>query len=517
MRVRVSFQEGIAETGDEPRRTEAQVQVGHNVLEIAQSRGVAINAPCGGRAQCGKCLVRVIAGAAPVSEGDRRMLSDGMIAEGLRLACQLRPRLATTIEVQNRFDLHAAPTVRPAADFDGSRRTSRALLAVDLGSTSVQMRVFDALSQRLLGELSMLNKQVRRGHDVMTRLTYALRGDEARVDLIEDARDTLRTLWDAARCAFATPDAIAERWVVAGNSVMTHLLWGERIDTLAEAPYRPSFFEARERPAREAGQLGGSLVTFPLLGSFVGGDTAAALLAHRFDEPGPPRMLIDIGTNTEVALLHGDRIWVCSTPAGPAFEGGNISVGMRAEAGAITGIDVREDGAIRPHTVGGGKAKGICGTGLVQVVVALVKAGIVTRDGAIASGADRVSLSRGVELLQGDIRELQLAKGALRTATKIVLATAGVKTDTLHELLLAGAFGAHLSPRTALDAGMLPLVEPSIVRAVGNASLDGASLLACEPRRGAERLNAIRERIEHVELATREDFQEVFVGSLNFE
>jgi uncharacterized 2Fe-2S/4Fe-4S cluster protein (DUF4445 family) len=515
MHVRVTFQEGITEASDEPRRSEAVVQVGHNLLEVAQSKGVAINAPCGGRAQCGKCLVRVIAGPAPISEGDRRLLSPGMLAEGLRLACQLRPRLATTVEVQNRFDLHADPVVRPAPRFDPARRATRAIVAVDLGSTSVQMRVFDASDLGLLGELSVLNKQVRRGHDVMTRMTYALRGPEARRDLTEDARETLRALWNAARRSLVAPDGVAERWTVAGNSVMTHLLWGEPIESLAEAPYKPAFVESRTRPAHEAGLPGGTLTTLPLLGSFVGGDTAAALLALRFDDPGPPRMMVDIGTNTEVALAHGETIRVCSTPAGPAFEGGNISVGMRAEVGAITSIDVREDGAIRAHTIGGVKAKGICGTGLIQVVVALVRAGLVSRDGAIASGADRIALSRGVELMQSDIRELQLAKGALRTAVRIVLAEAGLRDADLASLQLAGAFGTHLTPRTAIDAGMLPSIDPGRVAAVGNASLDGAERFALDPDGSARRLEAIRARIRHVELATRDDFQALFVQSLS--
>lgn len=516
MRVRITFQEGIGEVGDEPRRTEAVVQVGHSLLEVAQSKGIAINAPCGGRAQCGKCLVRVLGSEAQVSEGDARLLSPGMLAEGLRLACQLRPRLAITVEVQNRFDIHAVPALRFAHDFDPARRPSRVVLAVDLGSTSVQMRVLDAADMRIVGELSVLNKQVRRGHDVMTRMTYALRGEEARRELTQDARETLGALWAHARGAVTMADAAVERWVVAGNSVMTHLLWGEPVDTLAEAPYRPAFTDAREADGSELGLDGGKLATFPLLGSFVGGDTAAVLLALGFDLPGAHRMMIDIGTNTEVALARGDEILVCSTPAGPAFEGGNISVGMRAEVGAITSVEVREDGAIRANTIGGGKAKGICGTGLIQVVLALVRAGLVANDGAIASGADRIALSRGVELLQSDIRELQLAKGALRTATKILLAEAGLRDRDLASIQLAGAFGTHLTPLTAIDAGMLPAVDPSVVSAVGNASLEGATALARDPQGCTRRLETIRARLRHVELATRDDFQELFVSSLNF-
>jgi uncharacterized 2Fe-2S/4Fe-4S cluster protein (DUF4445 family) len=516
MRVSVAFQEGIEALGQTPRKTVVSFTVGHHLLEVAQAHGIPLNAPCGGRGTCGKCLVRVLGGGVAASDADRALLGEGMIAEGLRLACQARPKLGLVVEVQTRFDVHAAPTLLPAPGLDPSRRPARVALAVDLGSTSVQMRVLDADTGTLAGEASLLNRQVRRGHDVMTRMTHALRGPEAHAELVEDGRETLRELWRAASSALAAPGAEPVRWVVAGNSVMTTLLWGERIDGLAEAPYGPSFLGSREGPAAGAGLAGASLYTFPLLGSFVGGDTAAALLATDLDRDGPARMMIDIGTNTEVVLAHAGRLWACSTPAGPAFEGGNVSVGMRAEPGAITGIEVREDGALRARTIGGVKARGICGTGLIEVVMALVRAGLVGRDGTIRGEAGRVTLARGVDLLQADIRELQLAKGALRAATRVVLEKAGLRDRELAALLLAGAFGAHLQSSVAIEAGMVPGVEPSAVRSVGNASLDGATLMAREPAACAGRVEALRERIRHVELATHEDFQRLLVESLGF-
>lgn len=510
MQVRVTFRES-AGPDQVPRTTVAAFTVGHSVLEIAQSRGIAINAPCGGRGSCGKCLVRVN-GPAAESEADLRLLSEGMRAEGLRLACQLRPRLPLTVEVQNRFDIHGEPMVRV---FNAGSRPSRVLLAVDLGSTSVQMRVLDAVDGRCAGEVSLLNRQVRRGHDVMTRMTYALRGPEARQELAEDARETLRMMCKAALASLCAPGARVKSWTVAANSVMTHLLWNAPIDTLAEAPYRPAFFESRQRAASELGLDGDHVRTLPLLGSFVGGDTSAAVLALGLDQDGPARMLIDIGTNTEVLLAHGSDLFACSTPAGPAFEGGNISVGMRAEPGAITGIEV-VDGRIRAQTIGNVKAKGICGTGLISVIMSLVQAGHIARDGTMHSAEGTIALSRGVELMQADVRELQLAKGALRAATRVVLKEAGLRDRDLSALMLAGAFGGHLNPDLAMQARMLPNVEPSVVQAVGNASLEGAVMVACEPEQCLARLERVRQRLRHIELAMREDFQELFIKSLDF-
>ncbi|WP_170229212.1 ASKHA domain-containing protein [Polyangium fumosum] len=511
MLVRATFEEPSSDGS--PVRTIVSFHAGHSLLEVAHSRGIAINAPCGGRGSCGKCIVRVLAGNAPPTEEDRAVLSEGMLREGLRLSCRIRPRTPVTVEVQSRFDLRAAPAVTRLAAGELPKIVDA---AVDLGSTSVQLRTIDPATGEVLGEASVLNRQVRRGHDVMTRLTHALQGKQAREELTEDARETLRLLEGAARGRIFPEDGAIRRWVVAANSAMTTLLWGADVTSLAEAPYTPPFFDERTGPAAELGLSGETLTTFPLLGSFVGGDTAAAVLATDLDRSGPPRMLIDIGTNTEIVLAHEGSLYASSTPAGPAFEGGNISVGMRAEPGAIVRIEVRDDGAIRPTTIGTVKAKGICGTGLLEVLGELVRAGIVAKDGAIASGADRITLARGVDLLQMDIRELQLAKGALRAATKLLCMTAGIRDKDLARVAVAGAFGTHLRHDVAIRLGMLPEVDPSAVVAAGNASLEGATVFARDPEAARARLADVRSRVRHVELATRDDFQDVFVASLDF-
>lgn len=511
MLVRATFEE--PGTDGSPVRTTVNFHAGHSLLEVARSKGIAINAPCGGRGTCGKCLVRVLSGNAPPTPEDRSILSEGMLREGLRLSCRIRPRTPLTVEVQTRFDLRAAPLVTRLGQ---TPLPNRVFAAVDLGSTSVQLRTIDPATGDILGEASVLNRQVRRGHDVMTRLTYALEGEAARDELTQDARETLRLLEEAARGRLLPKDGEITHWFVAANSAMTALLWGTDIKCLAEAPYSPPFVEERTGSSQAWGLSGETITTFPLLGSFVGGDTAAAILATDLDKPGPPRMLIDIGTNTEIVLAHQGTLYAASTPAGPAFEGGNISIGMRAEAGAIVRIDVREDGSIRPTTIGTGKPKGICGTGLLEVLGELVRAGIVAKDGEIASGADRITLARGVDLLQMDIRELQLAKGALRAATKLLCRVANVRDADLARVLLAGAFGANLHHDVAIRLGMLPAVDPSAVVAVGNAALDGATLFARDPEATRVRLADIRRKLQHVELAMRDDFQDVFVSSLNF-
>ncbi len=514
MLVRATFQEPGTAADGPANQTTVTFLAGHSLLEVAQSKGIPINAPCGGRGSCGKCLVRVLSGNAPATADDKAMLSEGMLREGLRLSCQLRPLTPIRVEVQSRFDLRAAPRVTPLCL---AKELAREVdIAVDLGSTSVQLSVLDVNTGVVTGETSVLNRQVRRGHDVMTRLTHALKGPEARDELTQDAIATLKLLLDAARGRLFDKEAHIRHWFVAANTAMTSLLWGADITHLAEAPYEPPFTEERTESAKHFGLAGETLTTFPLLGSFVGGDTAAAIIATELDRPGLTRMLIDIGTNTEIVLAHADVLYACSTPAGPAFEGGNISVGMRAEEGAIIRIEVREDGSIRSSTIGSVKPKGICGTGLFEALDALVRAGLVARDGTVKSEDGRISLARGVDLLQLDIRELQLAKGALRTATKILCRTAGIEDADLGALLVAGAFGSHLNHEVAVQLKMFPNVDPSLVRAVGNAALEGALRFARDPSGTRTRLANIQARTRHIELATRDDFQDIFVESLGF-
>lgn len=515
MLVRATFQEPGTEGEAPPARTTVSFLAGHSLLEMAQAKGLPINAPCGGRGSCGKCLVRVLQGHAPPTTDDKAILTEGMLRSGLRLSCQMRPRTPVTVEIQSRFDLRAAPRV---TRFGDGELPDEVDVAVDLGSTSVQLRVLDPRTGEATGETTMLNRQVRRGHDVMTRLTYALHGEEAREELTQDARATLKTLAEAARGRLFAKEGRIRSWFIAANSAMTALFWGADIGSLAEAPYAPPFTDERTGDAEAVGLPGETVTTFPLLGSFVGGDTAAAVLATGLDRDGdgPARMLIDIGTNTEIVLAYKGVLHACSTPAGPAFEGGNISIGMRAEEGAIIRIEVRDDGAIRAFTIGSVKAKGVCGTGLFEVLHELVEHGLVARDGTIKSDEGRVTLARGVDLLQLDIRELQLAKGALRTATKILCRTAGIRDRDLGEIAVAGAFGSHLNHDVAVRLKMLPEVDPSIVRAIGNAALEGAFIFARDPAGTRERLADIRRRVSHVELATRDDFQDLFVESLGF-
>ena len=330
--------------------------------------------------------------------------------------------------------------------------------------------------------------------------------------------------------------------VVVGNTCMHHLLLGIDPSFVGLAPYAPVMRHGLTVPARDlflkvAPEA--RVCLLPLVAGFVGADAVAVALATRIGDTSELRGAVDIGTNGEVLLGSRDRLWACSAPAGPAFEGAQIRHGMRGALGAIDRVTV--DGDIRVHTIGETPPLGICGSGLVDLLAGLLDAGVVDATGLIdVDGRDRlpaglrdrvvmhgeerqVIIVRGSEtgagreivLTQDDVRQVQLAKGAIASGIVMLQHVAGIASDSLSELMLAGGFGNYISIASALRIGLIPPLPPGKVRYVGNAASLGAQLcLLSEPARAdAERLAA---RIEHISLASHPDFEQIFVDCMNF-
>ena len=402
-------------------------------------------------------------------------------------------------------------------------------IAVDLGTTTVVARLIDLRSGRILATASGLNRQRRHGEDVIARVGHAnAHGTQPLRQLIVGQ---LGEMADELAAAAGIRRSDIYEVVAAGNSVMEHLLLGVPPRHLAEMPYVPA---ARNFPPVSAAEIGLALhpearvVLFPLLGKFVGGDTAAVLLtlADRLDRTW---LAVDIGTNGEILLCHRGHIWTTSAAAGPAFEGAQISAGMRAAAGAIERVWWRGD-HLEVRVIGGGEAQGICGSGLIDAVAALLEAGALNAAGRLAGGHPLVTmaphpgvpglqpaarLSGRVVLTQRDIREVQLAKSALATAIELLLRTAGLRPDELEHLYLAGAFGQYISPEAALRIGLLPPLDPDRIKFIGNAACAGAEIgLAGRAERAA--IAGLASRVEYIEVAAGADFQELFAEKMMF-
>jgi uncharacterized 2Fe-2S/4Fe-4S cluster protein (DUF4445 family) len=418
-------------------------------------------------------------------------------------------------------------------------------LAFDLGTTTVVATLLDLTTGTPVAVESMLNKQQPFGADVIARISATMLDPAARDKLRQLAQETLAELATAVcQAAGVRPEEVYEV-ALAGNATMVHLVLGIDPEPLGVAPF---ILAARLLPEVRARDLGvpahpqARAVVFPAFGAYVGGDITAGLLASGMDRDPRIRLFIDIGTNCEIVL--GGRDWLLATaaPAGPAFEGASIRCGMRAADGAIEAVEVTGDGELKLTVIGDTDPKGLCGSGLVDAVAALVEAGLIDDSGrfvhteeitgAAPDLADRLTMigqervfvlhwstdrdpATSVYLSQRDIRELQFAKTAIATGWRILLEEAGIAVEDVKQVLLAGSFGSYLNAKSAIRIGLVPDVGPRRIIAAGNVAGDGAKMALLSLRDRVAAL-ALLEEVTYVELSDRADFNDRFIAQLGF-
>lgn len=525
-----------------PTAKTVHVEENTTLLQAAIQAGLLIDAPCGGGGTCAKCRVRLHAGQAAAGGSSHRLTADEL-ARGWRLACGTKVTEALTVEIPASSQVARLGTILVDGEPISIRRDAHTVgrlgVAFDLGTTSVAGTLFDLHTGLERATHAVMNRQIQLGDDVISRIAY-VRADPAHLNVlqaraVETLNDILSALCDACD---ESPHAI-HKLTVAGNTTMQQLLLGFDPSPLGETPFRPAFTDAQTLPAKRLGLLANpeaTLTVFPQIGGFVGGDTVAGLLATHFDTLARPTLLVDIGTNGEIALLNGESILAASTAAGPAFEGARISQGMRATAGAIDQVWV-QNGELHCHVIGETAARGLCGSALVDAVAELLRLGLIDTTGALqrpATVADafakRLILSEAgnafvlaydaagapsVTLTQQDIRELQLASGAIRAGIEALLRKAGLSVRDLDAILLAGAFGNYIRRENALRIGLLPPLHYLSIRFIGNASLTGAKRALLAQAEFA-RARTLQSRTTHVELASEPGFTDLFMDHMFF-
>jgi uncharacterized 2Fe-2S/4Fe-4S cluster protein (DUF4445 family) len=389
-------------------------------------------------------------------------------------------------------------------------------LAVDVGTTTLVMELVEVESGRTLDMEAALNGQSRRGADVISRLSFAMEekanAAELREIVLNDLNQMARRLLQRNR---VSPGGVYEA-VLAGNTAMVHLLLGVPVNSLAAAPYEAVFSALPRLDAREVGldiHPRGKVYFAPHIKSFVGGDISAGLLAVGLDARPGHSVFIDLGTNGEIVLKAGSELVATSTAAGPAFEGMNISCGMPALPGAI--FRAEGSGSLRTSTIGGGPARGVCGTGLIDLVALFLERGEIAPGGAIRNPEKKLAVEPGIALTQDDVRQVQLACAAIKSGIRLMLKANGLSVENLDGIVVAGAFGSYLNIRSSVRLGLLPRIDEERVLFIGNSSLAGARLLliAREARREVE---ALVRRIRYFSLASDRDFQEQFIKALEF-
>lgn len=519
---------------------------GLTVWEAARRLGAPLTIPCGGQGLCGKCAVRVEP-APPPTPDEERLLDAGQLAAGVRLACRCRPSTDTVVRREGIAVAPATAGLFPERVEVEAGQTGLGV-AIDLGTTTLAAGCVDLGSGAVLATAQAANPQARYGDDVLARLGYALKGAAAREELRRVILEGLNRLLGEVAAGAGVGLAQVGRAVVVGNPAMHHLLLGLEVASLARAPHRPASVEVRQPPAGTVGlALGEGVPVYlpPLVDGFVGADAVAVALAEGLllGRPAPdPRLALDLGTNGELVLATPAGVYACSTAAGPAFEGAGLRCGMRAGPGAV--VTVEPGTPLTVHTLGGAPARGLAGSGALGTAATLLALGALAPNGrlraaaelpeppwpglaerliTLADGQRAVVLVPGEEtatgepvlLTQTDLRQLQLAKGAVRAAVEVLFRRSGVRAGDLHAILFAGAFGHGLAAESALATGLIPPVPAARLRAVGHAAWRGAALLLGNPSL-RPRVEWAARRLGHLALADDPDFPALYLAALDF-
>jgi uncharacterized 2Fe-2S/4Fe-4S cluster protein (DUF4445 family) len=459
----------------------------------------------------------------PAADGDRvaRALPLSLTTIDLAAARELPALLRKTdgavrVFLRGGEAIGFAPCARPALG-----------LAIDLGTTNVAGFLIDLATGMRVASLGIENPQVAWGADVISRINHAIRDHAAAEELRLAAVEAINAIaHDLCHAVKAHATDIVDL-ALCGNTAMHHLLLGLPVRQLGRAPFVAALREAMDVKARDLGITvapGAYVHVAPNVGGFVGGDHVTALLAT---EPrwrdAAASLVLDIGTNTEISLIHRGNIFTVSCPSGPALEGGHIACGMRAADGAIERIRVA-DGQFEVEVIGGKRAVGLCGSGVLDAVAALVRAGLVDATGRLVAhhpaihvldGKRAVMLAPEVFFTQADLRAVQLAKAAIRTGIDLLLRIADLDDSAIARVIIAGAFGNYIDVDSAITVGLLPDLPADRVSQVGNAAGLGVRqmLASCAVRAQARDLAA---RCRYVELGARADFQKTFMHNIGF-
>lgn len=500
--IRVTFQ---------PMGISCIVPAGQTVMAAADSQAIDLRSDCGGKGKCGKCHVEVTppTHVSAVTENESRLLSEALLKRGGRLACQARIEAPLSILAAD----SATDTGEPLGkNLDGAtlapsrsrHQKSSALsgsfgLALDIGTTTLALYLCDLRSGTIVHSAAEANPQRRYGEDVISRIAHANDQPHGLEELHSSIVEAVNGLIGRSLEKTGAKKEDIENVAVAGNTTMQHLFEGLHPEKLGVYPYMPESCAARVCAAEDLGlalKRECEVYLFPVISGFVGGDTVAAMLSDRPYLKDEITLLIDIGTNGEIVLGNRETVWAASCATGPALEGAHITCGMRASAGAIEKV-VIDPASYRVdyETIGGdtGSApQGMCGSGLIDAVAEMVRAGLILPSGRLCEGLPGVVVDedgigrefvvaedsvspegRRIVLTLADVRQVQLAKSALYSGIKLLMKKAGI--DKIDRLVLTGAFGAHFNWRNGVAIGMLPeIAEQAQVVLVENGAGQGA-------------------------------------------
>ncbi len=469
--------------------------------------------PCGGHGRCGKCKVIAKGELSAPTDDELKHLTADELENGVRLACMTYALGDSEIMTVSRKETSQIITDGELPKIEIKPTFAKYGIAIDIGTTTLAARLYD-YDGNLLGSTSRINPQQEWGADVITRIEAALDGKSHELaKAIRQALDgIILELVTIAKIHTKDIDGV----VITGNTVMLSLLTEQSVEPFSHAPFdvKRLFGEMLTASELELSKLTPNTTVYlpPCISAFVGADTTCAILATQLCE-GDTTMLADIGTNGEMALWHNRKLTVCSTAAGPAFEGVGISMGMRGADGAIDKVSI-ENGQLKAHVIGNGTPTGICGSGLVDAVACMLDLEIVDDSGYLED--DEFIIQPPVYLTPKDIRMLQLAKSAICAGIVTLTESEKLNTANISTLYIAGGFGNYLNKDSAAKIGLIPrgLAEKS--KAVGNAALAGASMMLLS-NEIMEKATKIAKNANTIDLSANPTFSELYMSGMMLE
>ncbi len=518
------------------------------LLEAFIRHGLLCRADCGGRGTCGKCRIKVSDGALRITIQDRKVFSKDELEEGYRLACRAIPEKDLSITLCNppEEQMKAVTENCKEANHEKSilkhgENQEEYCIGIDLGTTTIAFRLSDLQNRAALSTHTLVNPQRIYGTDVISRIKASVDGKKKELQsVIQDA--LFQGIQEVIIKAGVQPEAVTQL-VIAGNTTMIHLLLGYSCETLGVYPFTPvnknthqlsfeELFAGYEAAFNHSdnGRTGSRellnrtkevpVIILPGISAFVGGDIVAGLAVCGFHTSDTISLLIDFGTNGELALGNKDRILVASAAAGPAFEGGNISCGVGSIPGAISHFSLEGDHCSY-ETIDAQAPTGICGTGVIELISELLRNGIIDETGLLCeqyftTGYPVKYLGETVlSFQQKDIRELQLAKAAVRAGLEVLLKNYGITYDQVDRVYLAGGFGFYLDVGRAVRIGLLPKEFGDKVFTIGNSSLAGAEQAAFN-RETIAFLEKLAEKAVEIPLSLDPDFNDLYLEHMSF-
>lgn len=522
---------------------------GETLLTVLQKHEVFVDNPCNGTGVCGKCKVYVRSGnefLSALTETEKKHLKKEEIEQGVRLACMAVCTGAEDSELEvfvpKKERKHRVLTTGYMPEFTADFFDGGYGVAADIGTTTVVMSLIDLKSGEEIAQASRINAQKLYGLDVLTRITYEYEHGEDGIEKLQKAIVDSMNEMLGEMCGEEIRTQIKEI-VIAANCTMTHMLLGVDARTIGRAPYAPVFTKAQEYLAAELGIRAGEetrLYCLPQVSSYIGADIVAGAYVCQLKKKKGNTLFIDIGTNGEIVLSSNGRLLSCSCAAGPALEGMNIHCGMRAADGAVEDVLFSEAGS-RIKIIGDtDEPAGLCGSGILAAVREMLKHGFLKKTGAILSPETldttdwrrkllRVSAEDGkkreivlwkkkeqeIIVTQDDVRQVQLAKGAILSGFTALLKKTRISMEDLDHVLIAGQFGAHLPAESLVGVGILPEQVKEKLIYVGNSSRTGA-YMALMSQTAKKDMEQLAEEIEYFELAETEDYEHMFAECMRF-